>query len=376
MSLKSRGRPPKTQNVCDQLRAMAWQLGAGARFPTAAQLRQELGVSFDTLNAALGELERQNLIERRSGVGVYVAPRLQYQVAMVFDPSFFQGAGHSPFWDILVSEMRQRADSTIFSMHFAPPNAHEPLDVMLRQQLATGQIQGVIGSVSELKTIEAIEESDVPFVRFGGVGKNVVHLDYRAMIFDAVRALKREGRRKIGLWKFVRPHVPAPFPQEYRDEIEQMFEEALREIGLKFRPGLVKNNRHLRPRVGDVTQQTQQEQGFYTAREVFSGPEKERPDAVVITDDLMTRGALTALHKLGVGVGPEQELCIATQSNACSPILLGHEDELIRLEYDPAEVASTLFNNLHALMSGRRKDVSTRHIAPRLLPAGAHKQGG
>jgi hypothetical protein len=49
---------------------------------------------------------------------------------------------------------------------------------------------------------------------------------------------------------------------------------------------------------------------------------------------------------------------------------------LIRLEYDPAEVASTLFNNLHALMSGRRKDVSTRHIAPRLLPAGAHKQGG
>jgi len=51
---------------------MAEQLGPNAQLPTMVQLRESLGVSMNTLNAALRELEKQQVLRSVHGVGIFV----------------------------------------------------------------------------------------------------------------------------------------------------------------------------------------------------------------------------------------------------------------------------------------------------------------
>ena len=97
----------KPQELCAQLAALAQRLGPEAKLPTVTELRKSLGVSLTTLNSALGQLEERGVIERRHGVGIFVAAQWQPKhvpkaISLVCDPTFFQVAGHSPFWDLLV----------------------------------------------------------------------------------------------------------------------------------------------------------------------------------------------------------------------------------------------------------------------------------
>lgn len=67
-------------------------------------------MSRTTLNTALEDLERQGIIYRRQGAGIFAASRKQRQtVALVCNATFFQGRTHSPFWDVLLEQARDRA---------------------------------------------------------------------------------------------------------------------------------------------------------------------------------------------------------------------------------------------------------------------------
>ena len=46
------------------------------------------------------------------------------------------------------------------------------------------------------------------------------------------------------------------------------------------------------------------------------------------------------------------QIAVATHANAGSPTLLGWEDKLIRLEFDPAAIVGGLFSCLDALIAG------------------------
>src|SRR5688500_12473756 len=103
-------RQTKLQETCGQLEDLAHSLGPDAKLPTVIQLRDRFGVSVATLNSALTELEAQRVIRRKHGVGIYVSPRIrQRTVCLICDPSFFRVAGASPFWNLLVDQVRQRA---------------------------------------------------------------------------------------------------------------------------------------------------------------------------------------------------------------------------------------------------------------------------
>ena len=126
--------------------------------------------------------------------------------------------------------------------------------------------------------------------------------------------------------------------------------------------------RHASRQDGD----TDQEQGFALSHKVFgpASPE-EQPNGIVLSNDLLAHGALTALVKLGVR--PGRDVQIATHANVGSPVLLGHEDILL-IENDPEELAAAMFNLLEGLMSG---DLSPSQgvaisLAPRLRPVGEH----
>jgi Transcriptional regulators len=66
---------PRLKATCIKLHDIAQELGPDAKLPTIAELKTSLGVSVYTLNDAVRELERRQILRSVNGVGIYVTPR-------------------------------------------------------------------------------------------------------------------------------------------------------------------------------------------------------------------------------------------------------------------------------------------------------------
>jgi GntR family transcriptional regulator len=78
-----KARVPRYQEIADELRAriQRGELATGARLETQRQLAKHFGVTLMTLRQALEVLEREQLIERRHGLGTFVAaPSIDYDI--------------------------------------------------------------------------------------------------------------------------------------------------------------------------------------------------------------------------------------------------------------------------------------------------------
>lgn len=348
-------RETKVQGAFTRLRSLAYQLGPGAKLPTFLELRDTLQVSKVTLDTALRELENQDVVVRRHAVGIFVSERVRKTVSLLCNPSFFRGANHSPFWDVLVEQAHARAtdleENLRLDFTLPVPGAENALQPALLEDLQQGRIQGIIGIGLETETYRSLEAAGIPIVAFAGAGQWQVAVDDTEVYRLAVRALADRGCRRIALWKpvpaFRRVSVTgeSAFLQPRRH-----FEAAVRDVGLEFHPGLIEDNRQLVTGNTGETSVSSQEQGFDTARRVYGGSDL-KPDGVVITDDIMTHGALVALDNLGHRVG--RDLQIASHSNRGSQLFLGR-DGLLLLETDPAEMVRELFKMLGQLMHGEQ----------------------
>ncbi|HVK05960.1 MAG TPA: substrate-binding domain-containing protein [Armatimonadaceae bacterium] len=372
------GRQTKLQETCGRLAQLAQELGPEAKLPTVLELRDSLGVSVATLNSALGELEAQRIIRRKHGVGIYVSPRIrQHNVVLLCDPSFFRISGASPFWSLLVENVRQRAEEyqESVSFHFTADALHAPADALpeemlqegLAADLAAGRIHGILAVGVLQRIADWLELQQVPMVAFAGPAPYFVGLDSAALIRGAVAELAALGCRRIGFWAPVAPYRLSGDDEQPTalTEAHRTFRDALLERGLPFDPALVRENRHL-IKPGSYHTEPHQEQGYRTALEAF-GPSADpdrRPDGIVSNDDMLTQGALTALGKAGVVVG--RDVHLASHANAGSPALLGWEEELTLMQIDPSEIVRHMFDTLERLMDGVTPPERTMLVLPRL----------
>jgi len=118
------------------------------------------------------------------------------------------------------------------------------------------------------------------------------------------------------------------------------------------------------PHLPPQTSLSLQEQGYMLAREVFEGPVSARPDGLVISNDMMTDGALVAFEELGIRIGSDIKL--VTHANVGSPILFGRTKNMTVIEYDPALLAQAMFSMLDTLMAGQQPAEASVWIRPRL----------
>ncbi|MBC8141851.1 MAG: GntR family transcriptional regulator [Armatimonadetes bacterium] len=380
------GRQTKFQEVCGRLSDLAHELGPDAKLPTVVELRDRLGVSVATLNSVLTELESQRVVRRRHGVGIYVAPNIaQHRVCLICDPSFFRNAGTSPFWNLLVEQVRRRAEAEreAFSFHFATDvtdlyhgnfraddlsaaDPYLPRDIV--DDIRAGRIDAVIGVGLPLVTADWIERQGMPFVAFAGPGQYTVGLDTAQIVRVGVTQLCELGCQRIGFYGAVAPYrflVP-----EADSEIMHIFADTLAAHGRTFDKELVWDNQHLLPEGGGTHTLSHQEQGYHAAMEAF-GSHTDRADwadGIFSLDDMVTQGLMTALQRLGITVGKDVQ--IATHSNAGSPALLGGEDRITRLELNPAEIVGGMFDTIESLLRGEIPVHSNILVKPRLRLAG------
>jgi DNA-binding LacI/PurR family transcriptional regulator len=86
----------------------------------------------------------------------------------------------------------------------------------------------------------------------------------------------------------------------------------------------------------------------------------------------MAQGALMTLSRLGIAI--DKDVVLATHANRGSAVLHGYEGEIIRLEYDPAEIVQVLFDQLERQMEGgiaspQEIIIKPKLEIPQLMPA-------
>lgn len=362
----------KTQALSTYLTEMANQLGPDARMPTMQQLCDSLGVSVVTLNRALSELEAQNIIYRKHGVGIFVSPRLnQRTVGLVYDRDIFQ-PGSSPFCGLLVEGARSRAatGSESFSFYLAMTSkeglpVHDDLVEDLRARRLSGLL--FIGEQNP-QAAEWLQRQGVPLVALAhtAVAPYRVHIDWPEAVKLAVAALADQGCKQIGLWIPLGSGLGRTGDATSFPELDA-YQQTLKKRGLTYNAKLVWENNHLNDRYDAGGEGTNQEQGFRAAFEVFdpnSNP-ANRPDGLVILDDMMARGALVALRQLEIQ--PGKAVRIAAHANQGSGVLAGYESDLIRIEIDPAEIIQAMFDMLETLMDGGTPTKRTVAVKPRIV---------
>ncbi len=368
MPVPAASRRTKSGKVYDEVRALALRLGPDARLPTMTQLRDTLGASIATLDSVLSDLEERNIIRRRHGVGIYVASHVKRPIALLVNLGEFSHSNASPFWNILLEQVRERAaqwsDSVHFYATFDDQDSDTALGGSLLENIERGRIQGILGVGIPTTVSRQLIAMDVPHAVYAAYGGLMVAHDSDALIVRGTAALAAQGCRAIHLWQPVTKNYQAEETEGGSAQTQALFRRELDRNGLAESPAIVqRDSEQIARREAGRPAESPQAQGLRLAQQTF-GDVETPPDGLLILDDMMTFGALAHLRKMRLEVG--RDIKIATHANAGSSILMGYEDALIRLEFDPAELVETLFALLEGWMRGEKSAEDAHYLPPRL----------
>jgi len=334
-----------------QLQSMASRLGPGAKLPGVVELAASLGISKGTLHVALRDLEECKILRMEHGHGIYVAAGARRILLVVYDASFL-GSRFSEYWTLFFARIHSRAATDGYELKLEPwdeSSAAGPGVEQLRQFATSNPVRGVMLVGLNIAQFRLLEPAGLPLVSHYGHAPLRVTNEFHSAFDRAIWELIRSGCQRLGYWM-------GPFDKELN---RQVFLEKLRIDHLTFHPELVRYY----PSDG---QKELVAAGRNLALQVFGGERASWPDGLYIGDDYVTQGALEGLRELDLTVG--KDVRIATLSVRGSKVLAGSEEQMIRLEFDPAEAADTMFQLIDDVALGRPVHGEVRSLQPRHIP--------
>jgi DNA-binding LacI/PurR family transcriptional regulator len=290
-------------------------------------------------------------------------------VALICDPERYGSLGASPYWRSLVECARNRlqARGAIAPLHFTTGRkAAAPFDSALMQAFSLGKIDGVLAAGIPHNADIWLRESELPVVSAGLYGAVRADVDYQALVRLGVRNLRLRGCRRIGLWRASHGVTSGDF-QARADSERAAFEQEIRAQGLEFDPAQIEDGSRFTSRFAVEDLPTWQEQGYLTARAVFSRPREQWPDGIVINEDMFALGCLMAMQV--ANIHPGEDIHIAAHTNRNTGTLMGYEDRITRLEVDPNALAACMISLLDDLFAQRPCPPLT-YISPSVRPPG------
>jgi len=349
------GRETKYQKVRMDLETLTNRLQPEDRLPPLREMATSLGTSVSTLSGVLEELEREELVYRRHGVGIFVSAKRSRSICVVCAPDLMFNVDQSPFWSILVEQLRQRAHqgNERFGLHFVQPavGGASPFYEGIAREIAAGEIHGVVGIGISDAVSEWIAAQKVPYVAYGARAQYVAGTPVQPLIESGVERLISLGCRRLACW------TPIGWEHGWRMS-RACFGQRMDRLALPrpFEALEAIWSHHTGP------MPSHRRQGFDLALKAFGLNPELRPDGLIVTDDVMTSGVLAGLNQLGLN--PGQDVYIVSHCNRGTDTLLGYEDRLIRIQVDPALLASALLGALDTLIEGRVPAPETLVVPP------------
>ena len=354
-------RASKATYVRQSLSDLATRIGPGGKLPTFRELCRSLDVAKVTLNDALTDLEARGIIDRRHGSGLFVSQRIEQRTIGLLLGRYALTQG-SPFFAMLLDLCESRAETHRERFRFyidiqepkayagAPPDHRDFI-----KDILSGQLHGLLRTCE----ISADEEAWLRRHHVPAVSGTMVHvdnttqavnIDIAGVVRMGIEALAAQGCRRIGMltaFGFARNLNP-PYEADRR-----AYRETLERLGLEFRPEWI-GEEHMPGWPAQIPESFGRwdEHGRRVIERLYADsiPASERPDGLVITDDVMTQGALTAIREMGLRVG--HDIRIATYANKGAPVIAMCEEPMTLLQVDAAEIVEAMFAMLEHLMDG------------------------
>ena len=375
MKQRQRRLAPKVYQLASDLGKLATEIGPGGKLPTVLDLCKQFGVSISTVHGALAELETQNIIERRHGVGLYVSAKLYCKnIRVLINATLVgsPGATTSPFWGLLFAHLveegqRRRGYRNEEVQYQLVPDGALPNNV--RKEIDAGHIHGCITVGIHGEPTLLLTEARIPTVTYAGDGTCFVFTDSEEAVGSCVAQLAARGCKRIGFWiEFIDELRGVNLRQYYSLHLERVARWTsacglqsypdLNRIGVLTQAELERGDYSIHPHTNPGGYYY--DQGFQSAMETFHAPREEWPDALVILTDTMTHGVLRVMWSLGLF--PGKDIRIASHANIGSPILHGWNDELLLWHVDPAKIARSMFEFLDDVMASGQPSHEARVV--------------
>ncbi len=337
----------KSERVFDHLVRLIENSEPNTRLPSVRGLMTRFGVSQATVTAAISRLERQGALDRRQGSGIYSSSAARTRPTLLLIDSD-AALSPSPFWTVLVNALRDLYAGTEspLQVHFTQSiekerssvSVQDLLGTSLAEAIASRKFSGVYSVCQNDAVLDAIRDADLPSVGFGCAAKYHIHMAYLEACQLGVNALARLGCRTVSLYR--------PSHTTSREVfLATMRAQGLTEIALPNAdpPPLFQ---HRSP----YSRTT--EQGYWSAVAAY-GPDSnkvDRPDGVIILEDMFALGFLMGLQAMGLQVG--RDVKVASHVNVESPILLAWQRQIVSLKFSVVNIASVMHVAMEALRLG------------------------
>ncbi len=288
----------------------------GDRLPPHHQLAESLSINHVTLQQAMEVMRNEERIVRHRGCGTFVAETGRRPavgtIAVVtrawFDPNLngFDFACARAVVDVLAD--------TREAFHFYPNqplnqqigSAAQTVDPHLLNDADQGSVRGVLVlgeiSLSHPAAYRHLRRHAIPVVEMSWSalpGGSRALLDYPRLAADAMAFVRREGRATVG-WLGTRLAGPTPAS----DPLWRALRSGVNASGLSSRREW---QREILP---------SQQGGYEGFMQLWKG--RQRPQALVVTDDVAAAGVARAMVELGVEA--PRELLVVAHANVGAPL--------------------------------------------------------
>lgn len=311
----------------------------GTQLPIRSEIEAQFGASRVTVQRALDELRREGWVQVDGRKGTYVAPFLPHltRFAMVFpnDTTQPSNASKIQFWNALSAEAKawQGENGRTVGCYFGV-DGHEDSEgyQQLVREVHNHKVAGIIFAASphQLLTTPLINQPNLPRVAIMSLDKTpvvpAVTPDGETFWKKALDHVVKDGRRRVA---FITPPKTKQTP-EY-------FFALARERGLITRP-------YWHQMVGQMAP----EAATNAVHSLLHMGQKERPDAVIISDDNLVYHA--GLGILASGMSAPQDVEVVAHCNYPYPAPSAVPVTL--LGFDVRSVLAACINSLEQQRQG------------------------
>lgn len=259
------------------------ELKAGQRLPPERQFSEMLDVSRLTLNKAMAGLQAERVLDRTQGRGTFVRQDVRRGTVAVVYPSGLMGNPQvSRMWRVLFEELVYAFQDASITCHSVLASDRDERQHRLTLELESPFWDRVDVALTAVQTISLSSDfawRGIEAVSLGADSSSryAVEPHNAGMAEMATRHLVSRGYRQIGLIT----HEPLA-----RGLVSEPFRQAL----LRW---------HMKLRTSFCAYGVQRPNGGYEAmRELWS--RAQRPDAIFITDDILSAGVGQAVLDLGI----------------------------------------------------------------------------
>jgi DNA-binding LacI/PurR family transcriptional regulator len=337
------------QHIRDTLREELSRLAEGNLVESENRLAKRFRVSVLTIREALRSLAQEGVIERRQGKGTFVANPLGRRHVAVLQEMDFGHARSAYFFRHIAQELRrffnsQGIRSRLYAGFHPPDQTYgEPTCAEFLDDLSRGKILGVAAVATPVhpRWHDEVREKAIPIAGLAGEYEFGVGFDATDLIRQGIRHLLRQGRRKLA---FLGSPSPS-FQFAGAGVLTPIASAVMRELGVPVRAEWMRLD--INPMLGGG--------GWEQFRELWTA-RSEKPDGLVITDDILSLDVTMAMLEMGIRI-PDQ-LMVVTHANKGSEIR--YPFRVARIEVDPDAYARVLGEMLLRLI--RRERVAEPNV--------------